>query len=240
MALKQQFELTAFALIQEFLDRDPSLGGGEAGERLATVNATAARTAFDGAVARITAARVDQDILRRTSAGAQAQFVETRRSMVIHQMRVLSRTALSRAANLPALAGMRTPKRTVGTQALLTAAEGMLTVASRHAEALTRVMGPDVLEKFRAQIDELRAAKSEGENARAQRTNATAVLKEEFGKARDALKVLDALVLRAVADDAGLMREWAARRRVSGARRRVVQEVASGESEGGSELKVAA
>src|SRR5205085_8181474 len=94
--------------------------------------------------------------------------------------------------------------------------------AAIHKDALLeRGMPADSLDQFRSLLSKLHDSLSERDKSRTQRMGATTGLRFEEQEGRSVLKVLDALVRRALAGNDALLATWAAartvRRRVAGA-----------------------
>src|SRR5262249_32010110 len=114
----------------------------------------------------------------------------------------------------PDLAGITAPRSRVATPVLLAAADGMLQTAEHHRDALATVLPSDFLEELQAAIQDVKNAVESGRASRAKRCAATATVVAATARGRQAVRVLDGLVLGALDGDVRLEREWKARRRI--------------------------
>jgi hypothetical protein len=134
--------------------------------------------------------------------------------LLVHYLRAVASAARLLSDRVPGLAGMSAPPPNCGTMTLLGLAEGMAKVAERHQQALAELLGPEFLTRLKATIADVGTAISSGRTSRSKRSAATAGLAAESARGRTAVRMLDALVLHALAGDAPLTREWRSRRKI--------------------------
>jgi hypothetical protein len=140
--------------------------------------------------------------------------VASRRVLLEQHIRTIVGAARLAEGKTPALTGITAPPLKTPTAALLAAAESNMRVAEQHQAVLTPILGEGFLEQLRAAMVEVQDATATGRTSRAKRAAATAALTAETERGKNAVRVLDGLVLRNLGGDVALEREWRARRKV--------------------------
>jgi hypothetical protein len=198
---------TALGQVQSFLDEhDATL--------LKAVNATGARAALDAVITTLSAQAADQEAHRRESVGASAKHIAARKALLEYHMRGVASAARLLAPTVPELAGITAPGRNLSTAAVVSAADGVVKLAEQHEAVLATMLKPDFLAKLRTAVQEVKDAVASGRTSRNKRTGATKAVKAEAERGRAAVKILDALVLEALAGNEKLVREWKSRRKI--------------------------
>jgi hypothetical protein len=198
--------LAALIQVQSFLDENDGT--------LRQVNVTGARQTVDDVITTLSARASDQDMHRRMSSGARAKHLASRRVLLEQHIRAISGAARLAEGKTPALSGITAPPMKTPTPALLAAAEGNLRLAEQNQAVLTPILGEGFLEQLRAAMAEVQDATATGRTSRTKRAAATAAMLAEVERGKNAVRVLDGLVLRNLGGDVALEREWRARRKV--------------------------
>jgi hypothetical protein len=206
MKYKQNAVLTSLRRAQQFLDANAAV--------LGDANASA-RAELDSVVAQLTTLAVTQDGGARGARGETSLQHALRVKLRRKYMAPIAEVAKYKLPAVPELAALSLPPSNGSAQSDVAAAYGMADAASLHAQVFIASGLPATF------VDDIRAAaaavgESIGERSAYQgrRNGATSGLAAMEKQGRALLRVLNALVLAEVGDDAQLSREWVTARTV--------------------------
>jgi hypothetical protein len=179
-----------------------------------TVDLAAARKRLDDIVASFTTHAVDQDVNDRATRGESAKQRQLRVQLSTDIMRPIAEIARRDLRTTPEFTSLHMPRQQSG-PAFLASAQGMLKSAAVHKDTLIqRGMPADFLEQFQTAIATFAACMGVREKTRTLRIGATQGLAAQEQEGRSVLKVLDALVTRALRGNPSLLATWQAARAI--------------------------
>jgi hypothetical protein len=202
MRISQNAVLEALRRAQVFLEENAALLAAlldlsGALRRLAKVLASFREHAFD------------QDAGDRGEKGETAKQRQLRLSLRRHQMEPIAVIARGNLRSVPEFAALQMPKQWVRGYAFIASANGMVGAAEIHRETLIdQGLSSNFIDEFTEAVEKLERSMSEREKSRTRRTSATKGLDVEEKNARMILKVLDAHIEHALADNEPLLRAW--------------------------------
>ncbi len=177
-------------------------------DRLSPVN-TSTRTQLDDVVTQLSTLAITQDGGARGSKGETARQHALQLALRRNYMAPIAELARLKLREVPEFAALTLPSADVNPQRLVAAAYAMADAASTHAPVL---VGNGLPATF---ADDLRAAAAalsdsvlERSKYQGSRVGATAGLIAEEKRGRSLLKVLNALIMAHVGNDAQVMAEW--------------------------------
>ena len=177
-------------------------------DALTGVDLAAAHKRLEDVIASFTAHAVEQDANDRTTKGETAKQQQLRVTLTTDVMRPVAEIARRDLRTTPEFKALRMPHRVVG-PAFIASAKGMLAAATIHKDTLiARGMSADFLDQFQEGVTKLEESVSEREKSRTLRMGATKGLLFQEQEGRSVLKVLDALVHRALRGNAALLGTW--------------------------------
>lgn len=207
MKYRQGRVLEALRNVQAFLDAHV--------EPLAAINASGARKAVDAIAEELRAFAVAQDSEQRKAAG-ETQNQRALRLALRFAMRPIAAVARAKLREAPQLADLKLPSHKLRGESLLSAAHAMADAALPHEEVfVTAGLPADFIAQLRHAADVL--AESYGSRSDSQTSSASATrgLAAAEQRARQALTILDALVVPALGTDDALLRGWRRARRIA-------------------------
>jgi hypothetical protein len=200
MRYKQNAVLTTLRRAQQFFDDN--------GAALSGLNPKA-RKALDSATEQLFTLSVTQDGGSRASRGETSRGRSLRLALRQHHMSPIAEIAKQKLQSVPEFSALTLPSSNISVQALVASATAMADAAAPHAATFT---DNGLSETF---VDELRAAANAVSESivdrghfQGRRSGATAGLAEAEKRGRAVLRVLNAIVLGQIGDDAQLRREW--------------------------------
>lgn len=206
MKYRQGRVLEALHSVQAFLDKHE--------EQLAAINASGARKTLDAVAVELRSFAVEQDGGQRKAAG-ETQNQRALRLALRFAMRPIAAVAKVKLRETPQVAALKLPSHKLRGQALVAAAHAMADAATPHQEVF---VGAGLPAEFIAQLR--RAADAVSDSLESRRENqsasagATRGLAAAEQRGRQALRVLDTLVVPALGNDDGMLRAWKSARRV--------------------------
>jgi hypothetical protein len=124
-------------------------------------------------------------------------------------MRPIAEIARHDLRTTPEFKALQMPKQRLGGPAFAAAARGMAEAAAVHKDTLIeRGLPADFLEQFEAGVSQLETSVAGREKSRTRRIGATKGLVVQEQEGRSVLKVLDALMGRALRGDPALLAAW--------------------------------
>jgi hypothetical protein len=207
MKYRQQADTDAFGRVQKFLDGNP--------DQFAAINASADRATLDDVVNQIQAQGLAQ-WLGRT--GAKAQTFKLRAmcvSLRLNQMTPICTLARVRIPGVPAATALTVPDCRASVPKLVATAAAMANTVEPYLQTLVSAgLQPNCIDQLRASIDAINAALTERSSNRLQWIAATAGIKAQIARGRQALMVLDAVVVSQCQGNANLLASWRQAKRV--------------------------
>lgn len=193
--------------VQRFLDANDEL--------LGRINASGARRMFDEAVAQFADHMLNQKAGQVNSYGETGRLRALRETLREVHMQPIAAIARANGRSVPELASVRMPPRRITAARLIAAAGAMAQVASAHTELFVQYgLEPDFAERLIAAADDVSVSIDERAASRGRRVAGTMGLQTGETRARQLLRVLDSLVLPALARDERLLAEWQSARHV--------------------------
>ncbi|HEY2851994.1 MAG TPA: hypothetical protein VGJ18_04065 [Gemmatimonadaceae bacterium] len=173
------------------------------------VDFTAARKRLDDVIASFTTHAVEQNATDRDTKGESAKQQQLRVQLSTDVMRPIAEIARRNLRTTPEFKALQMPKRRIGGPAFVASANGMAEAATIHKDTLIeRGLPADFLDQFKNGVAQLEASASDRETSRTRRMGATQGLVFQQQEGRSVLKVLDALVRRALRGNAALLATW--------------------------------
>ena len=181
----------------------------ENADALASVDLTTSRKRLDDVVTSFTTHAVEQDANDRGAKGETAKQQQLRITLSTDFMRPIAEIARRNLQTVPEFKALQMPRSRVAGPAFLASAQGMAKAATLHKETLIeRGLPADFLDQFEGELTPLEASMTDREQSRGRRIGATQGLRFQEQEGRSVLKVLDALVRRALRGNEALLATW--------------------------------
>ena len=207
MRKKENAVYSAGQRAQGFLDENEAALG-------TTVDFSAARKRLDDVVAEFAVHAVEQNVNDRDTRGETAKQLQLRLHLLTDIMRPIAEIARRNLRTTPEFESLHMPRQVYG-PAFLASAKGMATAATIHKEVLIeRGMPADFLEQFQSALKVFETSVNDREKSRTMRIGATQGLAVQEQECRSVLKVLDALVGRALRGNPVLLATWKSARAI--------------------------
>ena len=201
MHARQNAVLSALERAQPFLEANAA--------QLTGVDLTTARRRLDDVIASFTTHAVDQNANDRDVKGESAKQQQLRLTLASDVMRPIAEIARRNLRSVPEFKALQMPRQTVTGPAFIAGAEGMEKAATIHKDTLIeRGLPSDFLDHFQTLLLQLKASVSNRDKSRTGRMGATKGLLFQEKEGRSVLKVLDALVRRALRGNEALLGAW--------------------------------
>ena len=182
---------------------------------LASVDLTAACKRLDDVITSFTTHAYEQDLNHRSAKGETEKQRQLRLTLRSQQMAPIAEVARRNLSRVPEFKALQLPPRSAKGEAFLASAKAMADAASKYKDALLeRGLPGDFLDQFEALLAAFASSVADREQNRIRRMGATKGLAFEDQEARSVLKVLDALVHRAIGDNATLLGTWGGARKI--------------------------
>ncbi len=206
MKYRQGRVLEALHSVQAFLDKH--------GEQLAAINASGARKTVDAIAEELQSFAVEQDGGKRKAAG-ETQNQRALRLALRFAMRPLAAVATAKLREVPQIAALRLPSRRLRGLALVTAAHAMGDAATPHQEVFVNAgLAAEFIAQLRAAADALSESYGSRRENQTASAGATRGLLAAERRGRQALRILDTLVVPALGRDDAMLRGWRSARRI--------------------------
>jgi len=217
MRTTQNAVLGALQGAQRFLDTNDAV-------LTSTVDFTAARKRLDAVIASFTTHAFDQDASNRSAKGETEKQRQMRLTMRAEQMAPIAEIARRDLRNVPEFGALQLPPRYAKGGAFIASADAMAAAAANNKAALLeRGMPADFLDQFQASLAQFKASVTDREEIRSHRMGATKGIAVQEQNGRSVLKVLDALVRRALRGNDALLQTWKGARAIPRQRRTPTQ-----------------
>jgi len=182
--------------------------------QLTSVDLTGARKRLDDIVASFMTHALEQDANDRGVKGESAKQRQLRITLTADVMRPIAEVARRNLRTTPEFKALQMPRDVTG-PAFVASAKGMAEAATIHKDTLIeRGLPADFLDQFQTALTKLEDSVSEREKSRTLRMGATKGLAFQEKEGRSTLKVLDALVRRALRGNEALLATWAGARAI--------------------------
>ena len=173
-----------------------------------SIDLAGARRRLSEIIASFTTHSVGQNASDRDVKGEIAKQQQLRLMLATDVMRPIAEIARRNLRTVPEFKALRVP-RPHATVPFIASAKGMAEAAATHKDTLIeRGMPANFLEQFQSLLAALELSVSEGAKSRTARMGATKALVVEEQEGRSVLKVLDALVRRALRGNTALLGTW--------------------------------
>ena len=183
--------------------------------KLAGVDLSIVRKRLDDAIASFNTHAVNQSSNDRDTRGEGAKLQQVRLQLSADLMRPIAEIARHDLRTTPEFKALQMPKQQLGGPAFAASARGMAEAAAVHKDTLIqRGLPADFLEQFEAGVAQLEASVAGRDKSRTRRVGATKGLAVQEQEGRSVLKVLDAVMGKALRGDPALLAVWNAARAI--------------------------
>jgi hypothetical protein len=206
----QTARLTALRRIQRFLDDNPAAAG--------AVNQSRSRRALDAVVRAVEAHAVAQHSANVAAQSKTEIKSELRRDLRVHHMlaiATIARAKLNGVADTPLMTKFTYPKRDVDDTALIAAGEAMAGAAGSYRQLFIDEQLPgNFIEQLQAATEAVQAAAVDRDSSQLRGRAATAGLAMQLVRAKEIVRVLNALVIKQLKGRDALLAVWKSAKRV--------------------------
>jgi len=207
MNQQQTYVRDTLVNVQRFLDANATA--------LGPVNTSGARKALDDAIADLTQHFVAQTEHIIGSTGETTKQRALRLVLRKQYLVPIARVAAAKLAEVPEIATLRLPSKDVIGSALVDAANAMANAAAPYAATFIGAgLKPDFLDGLRALAQEMEMSLGGRTDHVTLRRGSTIALGKAVLAGRTALHLLDAVIQQRIPDDAQLLAEWSAVKRI--------------------------
>jgi hypothetical protein len=208
MHRKQQLVLDSLRRVQGCLDTHVAVVG--------PLKETEARKQLDAAVDAALAKAEAQRTAENSLAGSKATTKFLVSDLKVQHMTPIAKFARANLRGAPDFNKLtNVPHNLIG-HSLVIVARAMATSAAQHAAALTNARFPaDCVQQLATAADALNSALDARVAAQSQRVETTGQIRQELALGREAVAMLDPIVLKMFAGQKGLLSAWRTAKRVS-------------------------
>jgi len=207
MEIQQQYKLDALERSQEFLDTHE--------EEVGPLKDTEGRRQLDAAVAKVAAHRQGQLVAENERRAAKARQESAATELQTKHMKPIAKFARAKLPGVPDFASLSENGSRLRTRALVPAARAMAAAAESVVEVLVAAQFPaDVVPQLTRAADTLEEALNDHATRKVAKGVATASLRQHLEEGRSAVALLDPIVTRKLAGNAGLLEGWRRAKRV--------------------------
>jgi hypothetical protein len=208
MRLHQQHEQEALRRVQHFLDTHADVVG--------PLKDSEARKQLDDAVAKLNAHTLDQGTARLEASGQTHRQQQAANVLKSEHMQPIAKFARAKLKGVPDVAALTKSGANLHGNKLVSAARAMATAALPHADVLTKGGFPaDAVQQLGTAADALSAAITDRAATKVQGVVATAGIRKETLRGREAVHMLDAVVSKPLASNPELQAGWRSAKRVT-------------------------
>lgn len=201
MQKKQGSSADTLRGVRDFLDAHA--------DRLAGVVAPEIRRELDDAIAAVASHVSSQSEGRLAGEGATRKQRALRRVLRDEHMAPIAAIAAAKLPATPEVEPLKMPPQSAGVAKLAAHAHGMAATAKQHAPVFTNAGLPaSFADDLTGAADALVGARDEQTASRAARRGATSGLRASLARGRQVVRILDAVVSRALKDDPALLAGW--------------------------------
>jgi hypothetical protein len=207
MQQKQTYVRDTLVNVQRFLDANATA--------LGPVNTSGARKALDDAIAGLTDHSVAQGEHIIGSTGETSKQRALRLRLRRRYLAPIAHVAAAKLGDVPEIATLRLPSKNLIGSALVDAANAMANAAAPYAATFTAAgLKPDFLDALRTTAQDMETSLGGRTDHVTKRRGSTIALGSAASAGRTALRLLDAVIQQQVPDDAQLLAEWSAIKRI--------------------------
>ena len=221
-----QYRLQSFRRVQTYLaENGPELSGSTSNSPVYQKQ----RTMLDEAVEHLEAQAVAQDSSRMDGRGSAATISRLRHVLREEHMRPIAETARALDITVPDIGKLYLPKERGKVEALITAANSMAEAAAPYTQLFVDHGQPaDFVKQLTDAADALKQAVNARGRALDRGKGAVEAMETDMVRARQAVRLIQAVIWPVILKDSKLLGEWLSARRI-GARqsRRKLQPVSS-------------
>ena len=193
--------------VQQFLDANAAA--------LGPVNQSGARKALDDAIVALGDHAVAQGEHTIRSAGETHKQRSLRLALRKQYLRPVAKVAAASLSDVPEIATLRMPSRTLVGSEFVDAANAMANAAEPHAAMFIAAgLRPDFLDGLRAMTQAIEKSLGGRTDHVIKRRGSTIALGSGAVSGRTALRLLDAVIAQQIPDNAQLLAEWQAVKRI--------------------------
>jgi len=207
MNQQQMYVRNTLVNVQRFLDANATA--------LGPVNTSGARKALDDAIAGLTDHSVSQTEHIIGSTGETEKQRVLRLALRKQFLAPVARVAAAKLGDVPEIATLRLPSKDLIGAALVDAANAMANAAGPYAATFVAAgLKPDFLDALRTMAQLVETSLGGRTDHVTLRRGSTIALGAAAAAGRTAIRLLDAAIQQQVPDDAQLLAEWAAVKRI--------------------------
>jgi len=207
MEIQQQYKLDALERSQEFLDAHE--------EEVGPLKDTEGRRQLDAAVAKVAAHRQGQLEAENERRAAKARQESAAAELQAKHMKPIAKFARAKLPDAPNFAALSETGRRLRGSELVSAARAMATAMEPVAEVLIAAQFPaDVVAQLSRAADSLEKSLGNHASKKVAIGVATASLRQHLMEGRRAVALLDPVVTKKLAGNAGLLEGWRQAKRV--------------------------
>jgi hypothetical protein len=208
MQRRQQYEVDSLRRVQAFLDTHADLVG--------PLKATEAGKQLEAAVVQVTAHALDQGTAERVLAGAGSQVRQQVGDLKANHMTPVAKFSRANLRGVPDFKALAHVPHQLGGRRLVGAARAMATAALPYSDALAAAQFPtDSVKELGAAAEALHVTLDARTAALSQRVIATAGVRQELALGREAVAMLDPVVIKRLAGRTDLLAGWRSAKRVT-------------------------
>lgn len=207
MDTKQQRELDALERVQSYLDAHVELSG---------LKGTSLRGNLDTAVSSVQAQRATQGTSALQLEGVGTRQTAMAESLKTQHMEPIARYARVRLKGVPDIGALTVSVKNLRGPKLVAKAQAMAAAAEQHSADMTQVGFPaDAVSQLQQAAAALNQAIQDRVAATRAKTESTAGIRQQLLAGRDAVRMLDAVVVKTLAGNAALLAGWRQAKRVT-------------------------
>lgn len=209
MQFAHSIVLNTLQRVQSFMDANAGV--------LGALNRSAYRRILDAVVLTLSSHAVKQTASKRRGVAETAKQRVLRNALKVNRMRPIATVAASKLRQAPEFLALKMPPANTSSRRLIAAAGAMEEAAAGYIPTfLDAGLPADFLAQLRASAAALNTSVANRGVTASSQTGATAGLKAEAARGRDAVHVLDSLIEPLLAGDTVLLVQWKTAKRFGG------------------------
>jgi hypothetical protein len=207
MMKSQLARLDALRRVQTFLDDNAAA--------LGTVSKSTSRTDLDAAVAKLQSDADQQDKAATEATARTKMKVVARDELRLQHMQPIAAIAKKKLSTAPAIQDLRLPPKNTSDAALVTKGNSMAAAAEPYAQVFIEQQLPaDFVAQLRASVQAVLQAVGIRTTAVAKLNETTKNVKDQLAVTHTDVKVLNALVVKQLKGQSGLLTAWKIAKRI--------------------------
>ena len=201
--------LNTLQRVQRFMDTNA--------DALGTLNTSGYRRILDDVVTTLSSHAVNQAASKRVGSGETAKQRVLRNALKLNHMRPIAAVAAAQPKQVPEFVALKMAPAKSTSRQLIAAAGGMAAAATTYEQTFIDAGLPaDFLAALQAAADALNASVTKRGTTTTLQSGATAGLRAESSRGREAVKVLDSLIEPQIAGNTVLLVQWKTAKRFGG------------------------